>query len=45
MRIAAVRSVVREFVIASECGQGRTKPGRLPGLLRSRRAVAELLAD
>ncbi|MEO8715752.1 MAG: hypothetical protein ABI369_12130 [Acetobacteraceae bacterium] len=45
-RIAAVKRVVPEFGIASECGWGRGDPARLPGLLRSHRhAAAGLRAE
>jgi hypothetical protein len=43
-RIAAARKVIPDFGIASECGWGRTDPGRLSGLLRSHRQAAESLA-
>ena len=42
-RIAAARRIIPDFGIASECGWGRTDPGRVPGLLSSHRLAAELL--
>lgn len=43
-RIAAAQVFVRDFGVASECGWGRTDPGRVPGLLESHRRAAERLA-
>ena len=43
-RIAAARTAIKAFGIASECGWGRTDPARLPGLLCSHRHAAEHLA-
>jgi hypothetical protein len=42
-RIRAARAFVDAFGVASECGWGRTDPGRVPGLLASHRAAAEHL--
>jgi len=42
-RIDAARRHVPDFGIASECGWGRTEPGRLDGLLSSHRRAAEAL--
>ena len=42
-RIRAARTVVSTFGIASECGWGRTDPGRVASLLESHRAAARLL--
>jgi hypothetical protein len=39
-RIAAARRHVADFGVASECGWGRTEPGRLPGLLAAHRQWA-----
>jgi hypothetical protein len=45
-RIATARTVVPRFGVATECGWGRTDPGRVGGLLEShRRAVAYLAGD
>ena len=42
-RIATARAFAPPFGVASECGWGRTDPGRVPGLLEShRRALAML---
>jgi hypothetical protein len=43
-RIATAQTFVRDFGVASECGWGRTDPGRVPGLLESHRRAAECLA-
>ena len=43
-RIAAARTAVDVFGVASECGWGRTDPARVTGLLESHRAAAESLA-
>lgn len=40
-RIATARVFADAFGVASECGWGRTDPGRLPGLLESHRRAAE----
>jgi hypothetical protein len=42
-RIAAARPFASPFGVAAECGWGRTDPHRVPGLLESHRAAAELL--
>ncbi|HSB61084.1 MAG TPA: hypothetical protein VLI67_05155 [Vicinamibacteria bacterium] len=42
-RLAAARAFVPSFGVASECGWGRTDPARVPGLLRSHRAAADLV--
>ena len=42
-RIDAARRHVADFGIASECGWGRTEPGRLDGLLSAHRRAAEAL--
>jgi hypothetical protein len=42
-RIALARQVLTEFGVAAECGFGRTDPARLPALLASHRAAAEML--
>ncbi len=42
-RIEAARLFVKAFGVASECGWGRTDPERVPGLLVSHRAAAELI--
>jgi hypothetical protein len=38
-RIAAARTVVPRFGVATECGWGRTDPVRVPGLLIAHRNV------
>lgn len=43
-RIAAAQRVLPEFGVAAECGFGRTDPARVPSLLASHRAAAELVA-
>ena len=43
-RIKAARAVVSTFGVASECGWGRTDPGKVPGLLESHRRAAESLS-
>ena len=43
-RIEAARPFAARFGVAAECGWGRTDPARVPGLLESHRAAAELLA-
>ena len=43
-RIKAAKEVVNTFGVASECGWGRTDPGRVPGLLESHRRAAESLS-
>jgi len=40
-RIAAAKTVVPVFGIASECGWGRTDPARVPGLLAAHRHAME----
>jgi hypothetical protein len=42
-RSTAARRVIDEFGLSAECGWGRTKPGRLPGLLKGHRIAAEAL--
>jgi len=42
-RIAAARRHIDDFGIASECGWGRTEPGRLPGLLEAHARAAAAL--
>jgi hypothetical protein len=42
-RIAAAKTVVRHFGIASECGWGRGDPARVPGMIAAHRAAAEKL--
>ena len=42
-RIRAARGVVPTFGVASECGWGRTDPGRVASLLESHRAAARFL--
>jgi len=42
-RIDAARRYVGDFGVASECGWGRTDPGRLEGLLAGHRQAAEML--
>ena len=42
-RITAAREFLANFGIASECGWGRTDPGRVPGLLESHRLAVEHL--
>jgi hypothetical protein len=42
-RIRAARAVVPTFGVASECGWGRTDPGRVASLLESHRAAARFL--
>lgn len=44
-RLAAARVIVPNLGVASECGWGRSDPGRLPGLLDSHRHAAEELAS
>jgi hypothetical protein len=44
-RIRAAQAVTPAFGVSSECGWGRTDPGRVPSLLESHRAAAELLSD
>jgi methionine synthase II (cobalamin-independent) len=43
-RIEAARPFAARFGVSAECGWGRTDPARVPGLLDSHRAAAELLA-
>jgi hypothetical protein len=43
-RIAAAETMVPGCGIASECGWGRSEPGRLPDLLRSHRHAAEAMS-
>jgi hypothetical protein len=43
-RIEAARAFAPLFGVSSECGWGRTDPARVPGLLASHRAAAELLS-
>jgi hypothetical protein len=43
-RIAAARRVVPAFGVASECGWGRSDPGKLPSLLLGHRLAASALA-
>jgi hypothetical protein len=40
-RIAAARKVVLRFGVATECGWGRTDPGRVSGLLAAHRSAIE----
>ena len=42
-RIATAQKVIPSFGIASECGWGRTDPGRVPGLIESHRLAASNL--
>jgi hypothetical protein len=42
-RVAMARRHVSDFGLSAECGWGRTKPGRLPGLLKGHRIAAEAL--
>ena len=42
-RIATAQKVMPSFGIASECGWGRTDPGRVPGLIESHRLAASNL--
>ena len=42
-RIRAAQAVTPAFGVSSECGWGRTDPGRVPSLLESHRAAAERL--
>jgi hypothetical protein len=42
-RIEAARGFVKAFGVASECGWGRTDPGRVSDLLVSHRAAAEFI--
>ena len=42
-RIRAAQAVTPAFGVSSECGWGRTDPGRVPSLLESHRAAAEHL--
>jgi len=44
MRITAAHNVVPKFGIASECGWGRTKSERVPGLISSHRLAAQNLS-
>ena len=44
-RIAAARAILPGFGVASECGWGRSDPGRLAGLLQSHRRAAAGLAS
>ncbi len=43
-RIETAREFAPVFGVSSECGWGRTDPARVPGLLESHRAAAELLS-
>lgn len=42
-RVEVARRHVTDFGLSAECGWGRTKPGRLPGLLKGHRIAAEAL--
>ena len=42
-RIAAAKTAVARFGIASECGWGRGDPARVPGMIAAHRAAAEML--
>lgn len=45
-RVAAARKIWPDFGIATECGWGRTDPGRVPGLITAHRVAMEtVLAD
>lgn len=43
-RVAAARSVVSDFGVATECGLGRREPEQIPGLLDLHATVADSLA-
>jgi len=42
-RIAVAQMFIKDFGFSAECGWGRTKPDRLPGLLKGHRLAAEAL--
>lgn len=40
-RMAAACTIVKTFGVSTECGWGRTNPGRVPGLIAAHRAIME----